>query len=197
MEAGWLARARWRRRGAWLWPTFAAATFADGAIGSALPLSGETQSLYAAALAGCVLSLIGVVVLSAPVAAALRRLRPDLPRFVARDHAGTTVVVAVTLALLGGGIVHRPSILEHRRAMQDAIARAQAWIGDRAPAEFRANVSHTSTLAIEPGSIYRTCVPSSDRRHSFCVVVNTHLPFASSVRSDGHEPNSVFASGVG
>ncbi|PZS09055.1 MAG: hypothetical protein DLM64_11500 [Solirubrobacterales bacterium] len=197
MEAGWLARARWRRRGAWLWPTFAAATFADAAIGSELPLSGETQSLYAAAIAGCVLSLIGVVVLSAPVAAAHRRLRPDLPRVVARDRAGTMVVVAVTLSLLAAGIVHRPSILAHRRAMQDAIARAQAWIGDRAPAGFRANLSHTSTFAIEPGSIYRTCVLSSDRRHTFCVVVNTQLPFASSVSFDGYEANSVLDAGAG
>jgi hypothetical protein len=197
MEAGWLARARWRRRGAWLWPTFVAATLADGVIGSALPPSGESETALAAGLAGCVLSLIGIVVLSAPVAAAVRRLRGDLPRVVARDYAGTAIVVAVMLALLVAGILHRPTILAHHRAMQDAIARAQAWIGDHAPGDFRTNLDRTSTFAIEPGSIYRTCVPSRDWRHAFCVVVNTRLPLASSVSFDGHEPNSVLAAGAG
>ena len=48
--------------------------------------------------------------------------------------------------------------------MRDATARAQAWIGDRAPAEFRRNVEELDTYAIQPGSVYRTCVPSPDRQ---------------------------------
>jgi hypothetical protein len=88
-------------------------------------------------------------------------------------------------------------LLEHQRAMRDAIARAQAWIGDRAPAEFRRNVEFVSTLAIEQGSIYRTCVPSDDRTRTYCVIVKTHLPFARSVSFDGYESNAVFSAGTG
>ncbi len=197
MDGAWLGRMRWRRRGAWLWPAFAAAIVVDAILGHALPPSGETQTVLAAALAGCVLNLIAVVLLSRPVGVLMRRARPDLPRVVARDYGGTVVVLMITAGLLLAGVLHRPSVLEHKRAMHDAIARAQAWIGARAPAEFRRNVEFVSIFAIEPGNIYRTCVPSEDRTRTYCVIVKTHLPFARSVRFDGYESNSVFAAGAG
>jgi hypothetical protein len=199
MESAWLARARWRRRGAWLWPTFAILTLADAVFGHALPPAGESQSLLGAMLAAVFLNLIAIVLLSVPFGAALRRARPDMPRVVARDYGGTTALLVVSGALLIAGVVHRPSVASHRDAMHDAISRAQAWIGDRAPAEFRQNIQYVSAVAIEPGSIYRMCVPSvSDPRHHFyCVVVKTHLPFAESVRFDGHESNADFSRGTG
>lgn len=197
MSTVWLARARWRRRGAWLWPAFVLLTALDAFIGHQLPALGETQTVLAAGLSGCVLNLIGVVLLSRPLGAMLRRRRPDFPAVVARDYAGTTVVIAVSVGLLVAGLLHRPSVLGQRRAMQDAIARAQAWIGDRAPAEFRRNVAAVDAFAIEPGSIYRACVHSADGRRSFCVIVKTRLPFARSVTFSGYEPNSVFAQGMG
>jgi hypothetical protein len=197
MDGAWLARMRWRRRGAWQWPAFAAVTLADAVIGHALPASGETQTLLAAALAGLVLNLIAVILLSRPLGVAVRRFRPDLPKVVAKDYAATFVVVSVAALLLLGGLVHRPSLLAHQRAMRDAISRAQAWIGDRAPAEFRRNVEFVSTIAIEPGSIYRTCVPNVGRTKTYCVIVKTHLPFALSVSFDGYESNGVFSAGTG
>lgn len=197
MEAAWLVRLRWRRLGAWLWPTFAALTVVDGVIGHLLPPTGETQSLASAALVGCLLNLIGVILLSRPFGALLRRMRPDLPGAVARNYAGTSVVVSITVALLAAGIVHHPTVVRDRRAMDDAIARAQAWIGDRAPATFRRNVRFADTFVIESGSMYRTCVPSIDRRRSYCVIVNERSPAARSVRFGGSEPNSIFGQGVG
>ena len=99
--------------------------------------------------------------------------------------------------LLAAGLIHHPTIVQHRRAMRDAIVRAQAWIGDRAPAEFRRNVQWVSTFTIEPGHLFRTCVPSDRRARTYCVIVDTALPFARSVRFAGYEPNSVFSEGVG
>ena len=75
--------------------------------------------------------------------------------------------------------------------------RAQAFIGERRPAEFRRNISHVSTVVIEPGSIYRTCVPSDRDTRTYCVVVKTHLPLAHSVSFDGYESNQVFSQGLG
>lgn len=197
MELGWLARMRWRRRGAWLWPAFLATTVLSGAIGHALPPSGATQSVFGGALTAVVLNLIGIVVLGPPLALALRRKRPDLPKVVARDYAGTFVVLSVAAALLLSGLLHRPSLLQHERAMRDAIVRAQAFIGDRAPAEFRRNVQWVSTVAIEPGSIYRTCVPNPQRSRTYCVVVNTRLPFERSVKFAGYESNAYLSAGTG
>jgi hypothetical protein len=197
MDAGWMQRMRWRRRGAWLWPVFAVVTLADGAIGSALPLSGDSQSPVGAALLACCLNLVGVVLLSRPLAMLIRRRRGDLPLLVAHNYAGTAVVLAIAIVLLLAGVAHRPSIQAHQRALRDALVRAEAWIGDRAPAQFRRNVRLVSAFAIEPGSVYRACVPSDDGRRTYCVIVRTQLPLMRSVSFDGYEPNSVFAQGAG
>jgi len=197
MDGAWFARMRWRRRGAWMWPAFAIAIVVDAVIGNVLPPAGETQTLLAAALGAWFLNLLAVLLMSRPLGAVLRRFRPDMPKVVARDYGGAVAIVAVGAALLTVGLLHRPSVLAHQRAMADAITRAQAWIGDRAPARFRRNLEYVSTVAIEPGSIYRTCVPSVDGRSTYCVIVKTHLPFAQSVSFDGYTPNAVFSQGTG
>lgn len=197
MDRGWLTRVRWRRRGAWLWPVFATLTVVDGLVGHLLPPSGDSMSIAAAAVAGLVANLIAVVLLARPLGALLRRVRRDLPGVVARNDAGALVVVAVSGVLLGAGIAHRSTLVADRHAMADAIVRAQAWIGDRAPVAFRRNVARVDTFAIQPGSIYRTCVPSADGRRNYCVVVNTQLPFSRSVSFAGYEPNAVLAEGAG
>ncbi len=193
---GAIARMRWRRRGAWLWPAFAVLTLVDAVIGHLLPPVGETQTIISAALVACFFNLIGVLLLSRPVVALIRRRRPDLPVVVARDYAGTTVVVCITAVILLVGLAHRHSVLANERSMQDATARAQAWIGDRAPAPFRRNLGSVTIFAIEAGSIYRACVPDAHRTRTYCVIVNTHLPYGHSVKFDGYEPNSLFAVGV-
>jgi hypothetical protein len=197
MGGAWLTRLRWRRRGAWMWPAFGALTLVDAFIGHVLPPSGETQTLAAAAIAAIVLNLIAVVLLARPLGALVRRVRADLPRMVARDYAGTWVLLAVAAGLLAAGLVHHSTITGHRAAMRDAIVRAQAFIGVRAPREFRVNVMFESTVTIDPGNIYRTCVPSVDRRRTYCVIVKTKLPFERSVTFAGYESNSVFAGGTG
>jgi hypothetical protein len=194
---GWLARARWRRRGAWLWPTFALLTVVDAVVGHLLPPVGDSQTLVAAALLGCALNLIGVVVVSWPAGQLLRRARPDLPQVVARDYAGTVVVSLIAAALLVVGLAHRPVVLTNRDALRDAMVRAEAFIGDRAPAEFRRNATELDTFTIQPGIVYRTCAQSSDGQHSYCVIVRPRLPLDQSVRYDGGEPNSMFAAGAG
>jgi hypothetical protein len=196
MDTAWVARVRWRRRGAWLWPAFAAFTIADAVIGHELPPAGDGQTVVAAALLGCALNLIGVVVLSWPVATLIRRRRSDLPSVVARDYGGTIVVVAVTAALLAVGLAHRSTILAHREALREATVRAEAWIGDRAPAEFRRDLGSMTLFVIEPGRIYRACVNSVGGARTYCVVVDDQLPFAHSVRPAGSEPNTGLASGT-
>jgi hypothetical protein len=196
MEGAWFARVRWRRRGAWLWPTFTALTLADGVIGHELPPTGDKMTFVAAALLGGGFNLIGVILLRWPLGSLIRRVRGDLPWEVAKDYAGTAVVTLVSVVLLSWGLANRSSIIANENALHDAVVRAQAWIGDRAPSEFRAHVALISTLTIEAGRVYRSCVPSIDGRRAYCVIVRRRLPLASSVRFDGYEPNSVFAQGM-
>lgn len=169
---------------------FSAMTAIEAVIGNALPPSGETETLPAALLAALFFNLIAVVLLGRPLGWLIRRLRRDLPAIVARDYGGTLLLGCVGAALLAAGVLHHPTVLSHRDAMSDAIVRAQAFIGDRAPAEFRVNVRFESTVSIEPGSMYRTCVPSVNRRRTYCVIVRVNLPLRRSVVPAGYEPNS-------
>ena len=160
MDGAWLHRMRWRRRGAWLWPTFAALTVADAVIGHLLPPAGDSQTLVGAGL----LALVPEPDRGDPPVAAVRRAAAPHPRRPAVDRRARLRGHG-----RGGGDRGRtpgrrsrpPSLADRRRnTMQDAITRAQAYIGDRAPAEFRRNVQYVDTFAIQPGSIYRTCVPN-------------------------------------
>ena len=197
MDGAWLARLRWRRRGAWLWPAFLALTLADAFIGYRLPPAGDSQTIFAAALLGGILNLIGVVVLSWPVSLVLRRVRRDLPAVVARDYAGVVVVAAVTAALTGLGLAHRGTVLQHSAAAREAAVRAEAWIGTRAPDAFRREAARLNTFTIEAGRLYRACATSADGSRSYCVIVKMWLPLARSVTFAGYEPNWAFATGVG
>jgi hypothetical protein len=191
-----LVRLRWRRAGAWLWPAFILFTLADAVIGNRLPPAGDTESLAAAALLALVANLLAVLFLSRPLGWTIRTRRPDLPGVVARDYGGTVAVLAVTAAILAAGLIHAPAIRASQFAEQDAIARAQAWIGDRAPDEFRRNLQYVSLLEIQPGSIYRACVPNRAATKSYCVIVNRDLPLESSVTFSGSEPNAMLGAGT-
>ncbi|MGB2710428.1 MAG: hypothetical protein WBC33_02845, partial [Conexibacter sp.] len=71
----------------------------------------------------------------------------------------------------------------------------QAWIGTRAPAEFRRHVALADTVAIVPGSVYRTCAPGGRPERAWCVVVRTDVALRHAVRHDGGTPNAVFQAG--
>ena len=59
------------------------------------------------------------------------------------------------------------------------------------------NAALVNTFTIEPGRIYRSCVPGARDERSYCVVIRMWLPSAKSVTFAGYEPNSVFGQGVG
>jgi hypothetical protein len=195
MDATRLVRLRWRLSGAWLWPSFFVLTFADAAIVHDLPLAGDAESLVGAWLLGAILSLAGIAILGGLFGRLVRRLRPDMPTLVARNYAGALITLAITLALLGGGILHHGTIVADRAALQDAVARATAYIGDHAPAQFRKNLRVLITFPVEPPHIYRSCVASSSGNRQYCVVVNRSQPFGRSVHYSGSESNSLLSQG--
>jgi hypothetical protein len=197
MDGAPLARLRWRMHGAWMWPTFIALTLLDGALAHWRPLAGDSQSAISGWLLGLWISLIGIVVLSPLLGMVLRRVRHDMPRVVARDYAGTGVVMVVTAGFLVLGLVHHARVSSDSRALEDATARAESYIGDHAPQQFQINLGSADTLTIQPGTIYRTCVRNRRGTRDYCVVVKRNLPFAHSVAPAGSEPNAVLAEGVG
>jgi hypothetical protein len=197
MDGAWLHRLRWRLTGAWLWPAFVVTAILDAFVGHLLPPAGETQSLAAAAVLALILNVVAVLLLSRPLGAVFRRARGDaVPWVVARDYGGAVAVVLVAAAVLVAGLAHRSHVVGNQRAAQEAVARAQSWIGEHAPEQFRAGVAYTNTYAIQEGSIYRTCVVDNTGAQDYCVIVKLAEPSASSVSFGGTEPNSLFSQGT-
>jgi hypothetical protein len=196
MDRAWLARARWRYRGAWLWPMFVMLSLVDGLIGHALPVSGAQQSVVGGIVVGLALNLVTIVLLSRPVGALMRRRRRDLPPPIAGNYAGTLCLALITAGFVAAGLANRANLRTDAAAYRDALVRAIAYIGDRAPPQFVRNLAHADTYTIQTDSVYRICVPSIAGPQTYCVVVRRSLPFARSVVFDGYEPNSVFAAGA-
>lgn len=197
MDAAPLVRLRWRLSGAWLWPSFFVLTIADAVVVHDLPLSGDAGlSLVGAWLFAAVVNLLVIVLLGGLVGRLVRRLRPDMPRVVARNYAGALVTLMTSLALLAGGLIHHPTIVADNAALREAVARAVAYIGDRAPAVFQQNVAELVTVAFEPRVIYRSCVPNPAGDRQYCVVVNLTKPFGRGVYYSGAESNATLGQGT-
>jgi len=197
MDGAPLMRLRWRLHGAWMWPTFIVLTVLDGLLIHWRPLTGETESAIAGWLLATFASLAGIALLSPVLGLLLRRLRPDMPKVVARDYAGTGVVVAVSAVLIAAGLIHHRTATLDARALEDATVRAEAYIGDRAPPEFRTNLTSANTLEIQPPRFYRTCVTNVQGTKTYCVVVDRSKSFGAGVSPAGSEPNQVLGQGTG
>jgi hypothetical protein len=194
MDAGedralWMARLRWRLRGAWQGPAFALGTVLDAVLLARLPIAGDRgPGAVAAVLLATFFNLIVAAAL-APVAGALVRRRSGLPAIVARDRAGTVLIAATTLLLLAMGLAHRPAVRAASADFATQAALARRVVLRRAPVQFRRNVDRMDTWKQGPG-LYRTCAPGPDSRRAFCVIVMTDSsPPTASVDPD-QEPNA-------
>jgi hypothetical protein len=202
MDAAPIIRLRWRLRGAWLWPSFVVLALADGALESWRPVLSDQGSAVAGLLQGSILSLIGIAALSPALGWALRQVRKDLPKVVARDYAGAGICLLITCVLLGAGLIHHHVAVADQNALEDASATAEAYIGDHAPQQFMRDLHVLSTYELQPPDVYRVCAHATKQAGLasgpvwYCVVVDRSKPFADSVRYAGSEPNSLLSQGT-
>lgn len=197
MDAASLVRLRWRLSGAWLWPSFFVLTLADAVVVHDLPLSGDSGlSLVGAWVFAAVISLLAIALLGSLIGRLVRRLRPDMPRVVARNYGGALITLATSFAILAGGLIHHPSVVADRSALREAVARATAYIGDHAPTAYQQDLRELYTVQLEGPVLYRSCVPDRAGDRLYCVVVNVTRPFARSVSYSGSEPNALLMQGT-
>ena len=191
-----LVRLRWRLTGAWLWPCFLVLTVIDAAFVHLLPPQGDTEGVVLAWIQSTVLMILAIAFARPVLGLAMRRMRRDMPRVVARNYAGTFAVMGVSAFLLIAGLVNHHSVMVDRHASLDASQRAEAWIGDHAPPQFQANVQEMDTVGIQAPEIYRSCVSNDAGTRDYCVVVDRNQPFGSGVTYAGDESNELLDQGA-
>jgi hypothetical protein len=191
VERLWWPRLRWRMRGAWQWPTFGALTLLDGVLLVELPFTGDgADNLLAGVLLAGFANLFAVAVVGPLAARRLRRRRPDLPKVVAGDYAGTAALVAVAALALLGGVAHRPALTAERDDLAAAVAATHDYVLAQAPGH-RAGLASIDVMRIEP-ELYRACVPGRDPRRWLCVFVSTDQRPAGVTVDLDRAPNSAY-----
>jgi hypothetical protein len=187
------SRVRWRMRGAWQWPSFFLAVVVEAVLLTKLPVWGDGPGdFWGGVLVAGFLNLIVVAGLAPLAGRLLRRRRPDLPKMIAADYAGTAFIVLLFCALLAGGL-HNHAAIErdrHGRVVQAfAVAR---FVRSQAPA-FVHGLARMDSLRIEDG-MYRTCVTAPGRRLPLCLFVRTDQDPPSVVRDPERISNDDYRS---
>jgi hypothetical protein len=173
VERLWPTRLRWRMRGAWQWPTFLALTIVDGVLLETLPPYGSGPgSVPAGILLAGFANLILVAVVAPLVGRrVLRARRPDLPRLIADDYAGTAALCALCVALALAGIAHRPWVASEDRDQRAVFAALHGYVRMHAQ-EYAGALGRADARRLEK-HYYRACVPSLEPRRALCLFVDT------------------------
>jgi len=154
-----------------MWPAFWVLTPVGALLVHARPVQGDGTGLVPALLLAAFLNLLAIAVGAPLLGALLRRRRPDLPRLVARDNAGTALIVLVTAALGAAGLAHSPSVDRLRGAVAAKDAAVRRYVLSSAPA-YHAGLAHTDTVRLDR-DLWRTCVPGHNPRRRLCLYVDT------------------------
>lgn len=189
VEPLWRSRLRWRLRGATMWPVFVVLTVAGGVLIHLRPIAGtETRLMSGLLFVG--FANLAIVAVAAPLVGRLvRRARPQLPREIATDRAGTGLLAGFVVLLAVVGTLHHGAIVEEEDDFAAQAAAVRQFVLTQAPATYRRNLEDADTW--QPGpDLYRTCVPGNDPRRALCLIVSTDVhPPGVTVDSD-RQPNA-------
>jgi hypothetical protein len=180
---------RWRMRGAWLWPAFILLTLLEGVALEVLPIAGDGPGgvVPGVLLAGFA-NLICVATLAPLVGSRLRRRRPDLPRVIADNYAGTALLGVIAAATLVLGLVHRPRVLDEQADRGAMTAAVHDYVATQAPA-YRRGIGSAEAVRLSE-DFYRACVPGADPKRWLCLFVSTDQRPAGVSVDDDRAPNT-------
>jgi hypothetical protein len=193
VERLWLPRLRWRMRGAWQWPVFAGLTLLDAVLLYQLPFYDRGPgNLYGSLLLAGFINLFAVAVIGQLAGWWLRTRRTDLPRVVASDYGGTAALVAVSVSLVCGGLVHRPAVAAENQDVAAVVASTRSYVDLQRP-ELRGALSGIDAIRLED-DLYRSCVPKPQPDRWLCLFVNTSQTPAGVTVDTDEAPNHVRSS---
>jgi hypothetical protein len=184
----WPTRLRWRMRGAWLWPAFFACTALDGILVTAMPpYEGTPPGIVGGVLLAAIANLVLIAAVAPFAGRALRRRRPDLPRPIATDYAGTALLCALAVAILVAGVAHRPAVAADNDDHAAMFTAVRGYVAAHAP-EWRAGLARVDAREYAP-EVYRACVPGRDPSRWLCLIVDTDRRPARVTRDPSMQPN--------
>ena len=192
VERLWPARLRWRMRGAWQWPTFIALTVVDALLLQLLPPyeSGPGGFVPALLLAGFANLILVAAVAPLIGRRIVRARRPDLPRAIADDYAGTAFMCVLCVLLLIAGVAHRPARAADARDRAAVFGALHDFVLTSAPA-YAPALRRADALQLDK-DLYRACVPTRDPRREVCIFVDTSRRPVRSRPDTEQTPNSDF-----
>jgi hypothetical protein len=202
-ERFWPRRVRWRFRGAWQWPVFAAMTLLDGVIIHLFsPTGGRVDVLF-----GVILASFGnllLVGLAAPWLARrlVERQRRSVaatgalgpPEEVVHDRTATALLCAGALALLAAGLGLQPVVVSETEETEENARVVRAYVEAHASEEVNRNLDTANTMRLAAG-FFRTCIALDDRARAYCLFVDVNED-PPSVREDPNPaPNALLEEG--
>jgi hypothetical protein len=101
----------------------------------------------------------------------------------------------VTVGFAVAGLVHHGAVAREHRAAERAAGLARRFVSQAAPPAVQREVAAADTIRVDPGRVYRSCVPETADR-AWCVVVHLDAD-PPRIVYDGHEPNASWGGEVG
>ena len=186
-ERFWPRRLKWRLRGAWMWPTFAVLTIAEGVLLHELPPTGFR---IPDVVIGAILALFANIFLIGVVAPWLaRRLverdrlggrRERFPPEVYLDRTATVLLLLGAVGLVASGLANIRVSTAETDALKEAGDRAEAYVMAHADTEIKQRLDGANSARLGDG-FFRVCVPRIDATRQYCMFVDTRR---NSVRKD-------------
>jgi hypothetical protein len=183
-------RWRWRLRGAVMWPTFVVCLALDTFLLHRLPVSGSATTVGDAFVVAGFVNLAAVAVVGPLLALGLRRLRPDLPRVVARDYSGAVALLLACAAVLVAGLANRGTVAAAQRAFDAQALALRRYVTAHAPA-LRPNLPRADTVRLDT-ELFRTCVPAARPGTALCLFIDTSTSPPGVRRDSNSDPNAPY-----
>jgi hypothetical protein len=193
----WAARLRWRLRGATMWPAFVVLTFVDGVVLHLLPPLRTGVDLIPGILIATFANLFLIGAVAPFLAGRMRARRPGPPappqaaREVLVDRFGTALLAAGLLGIVAAGLATRPLVVSETESTQANARAVRDYVLASGDDELIRNLDTANTVRLSE-DYFRTCIARDDRRHNFCVFVDTSRRPVDVTRDSSAEPNSVF-----
>jgi hypothetical protein len=202
-ERFWTRRLRWRLRGAWQWPAFAALTLVDGLIIHLLSPTGADVDLVLGVIVASFgnLFLVGLVAPWLARRLLARQERSERvtgvrgpPAEVVHDRTATALLCLGALAVLASGLALQPVVVSETDATEENARVVQDYVEQNARQEVRRNLETANTIRLGEG-FFRTCIALDDRTRAYCLFVDVNEDPAA-VRVDPNPvPNDEFQGG--